>query len=93
MKLILSGSEIKNQRDFHEQIKKLLDLPNYYGENLDALWDCLTGWIDTPLTIIWKDFNISRAFLGEFADKAMSVFKDAEKVVEGFKIEQDNSGE
>ncbi|PFV83073.1 hypothetical protein COL05_08935 [Bacillus sp. AFS059628] len=25
-------------------MKNKLDLPNYYGENADALWDWLTAW-------------------------------------------------
>lgn len=24
----------------HPYFKKIFDFPNYYGENLDALWDC-----------------------------------------------------
>lgn len=28
-------------RDGHKYIKEALDFPDYYGENLDALYDCL----------------------------------------------------
>ena len=28
-------------RDGHKYIKAALDFPEYYGENLDALYDCL----------------------------------------------------
>ena len=87
MNVILDGSKLKNQNDFHKEIKELLQFPDHYGENLDALWDCLTSWIDTPLTIIWKDFENSKLNLGEFADKALSVLKDAEKEVENFNVE------
>ena len=83
----MKGAEIKSEESFHSQIKEVLELPEYYGENLDALWDCLTGWIDTPLKLVWIDFENSKANLGEFADKALNLFKDAEKEVEGFKIE------
>ena len=31
--------------------KKGLDLPDFFGENLDALWDCLTGFIGYPCDI------------------------------------------
>ena len=27
--------------DGHKYLKKALDFPDYYGENLDALYDCL----------------------------------------------------
>ena len=27
--------------ELHETIKQAFDFPEYYGKNLDALWDCL----------------------------------------------------
>lgn len=87
MEVVLKGSEAKSIESFHTQVKSILELPEYYGANLDALWDCLTGWIETPITLVWEDFEISKTNLGDFADKALSVFKDAEKEVNGFKIE------
>lgn len=87
MEVIFKGSNIKNIEDFHKQIKEVLDLPDYYGENLDALWDCLTGWIDIPTTFIWEDFEYSKDKLGAFADKVIGLFKDAEKEIPGFKFE------
>ena len=85
--MIINGNEIRSVKDFHHKIKRLLDLPDYYGENLDALWDCLTGWIETPITIVWTNFQESRKNLGDFADKIVDVFKEAEKEVDGFKVE------
>lgn len=38
----------------HDEVARALHLPDYYGKNLDALWDCL-GDLDMPLTITWKD--------------------------------------
>lgn len=86
MEVILKGDEIKSVSDFHAKIKELLELPEYYGENLDALWDCLTGWVETPLTLIWKDFNLSKESLGEYAEKIFNLFQDAQKEVNGLKI-------
>lgn len=86
MNVILEGNEIKSVDDFHRKIKEVLDLPNYYGENLDALWDCLTGWIEPPLTIVWNNFEESKSNLGEFSDEVVSIFKDAENEIEGFSV-------
>jgi len=55
---ILDGSKLKTIKDFHTEIRFILGLPDYYGENLDALWDCLTGWIQTPITLIWINFDV-----------------------------------
>ncbi len=38
--VILDGREMQDNP--HEYMKKELELPDYYGKNLDALYDCLT---------------------------------------------------
>ena len=45
-------SEAENHRDIHEILKKSLDFPDYYGANLDALWDCLTDQLLSGVTHI-----------------------------------------
>ncbi|MBQ7356351.1 MAG: barstar family protein [Clostridia bacterium] len=45
-------SNVENYRDIHKTIKEALDFPDYYGENLDALWDCLTDQLLSGTTYI-----------------------------------------
>ncbi len=71
----------------HNALKDKLDLPDYYGENLDALWDCLTGWIELPQTLVWRNFESSKKFLGSYADNTLEVLQRAQKELEDeFKI-------
>ena len=42
MKVTIDISGIRNKRELHRLFKLHLDLPSYYGGNLDALYDCLT---------------------------------------------------
>ena len=59
----LDGKKILTESSFHEEMKNKLDLPDYYGENLDALWDCITGEIELPIRLIWQDSNASKSGL------------------------------
>ncbi|PEM44303.1 hypothetical protein CN636_12985 [Bacillus toyonensis] len=36
----LDGRKFTSKEIIHKILKNKLDLPNYYEENADALWDC-----------------------------------------------------
>ena len=40
--VVLDGLEIRSVEEVHDRFAQALDLPDYYGRNLDALFDCLT---------------------------------------------------
>ncbi len=86
MELIINGSEIRSKSDFHNTLKRDLNLPEYYGENLDALWDCLTGWVEMPLTIKWLEFDTCNEILDGYALKILELFHDVENEIQGFEI-------
>jgi len=77
MVVIINGAEIYTKQDFHKQVAMLLNFPHYYGENLDALWDCLFDIC--PVDIRWEQFNLSKERLGDYANKARSVFENTNK--------------
>lgn len=88
MKVIeFDGRDFKNIETTHEVIKSKLELPEYYGNNLDALWDCLTGWIDIPVRIKWHNYNESYKQLGNYAEELKSVFEDASNEAGGLEFE------
>ena len=41
-KYIIDCKELCERRAAHLYLKEALELPEYYGKNLDALYDCLT---------------------------------------------------
>ena len=42
MEFVLDGSAVSSREDLHEALARGLALPDWYGGNLDALFDCLT---------------------------------------------------
>ncbi|MGE5329128.1 MAG: barstar family protein [Deltaproteobacteria bacterium] len=86
-RVILKGSQITSKKALHNILKAELELPDYYGENLDALWDVLSEEIEDPLVIIWQDFHISKEFLGDYAEKVIKLFEDAKNEFQGFSYE------
>ena len=82
-KVVIQGNKLKDKHILHQTLKQELKLPAYYGENLDALWDCLTTDIQLPLIIEWVDFQKSKDLLGDYAENTLEIFNEAEKFTGG----------
>ena len=41
MKIVLDAGRMTSKEESHTYLKEVLNLPEYYGDNLDALHDCL----------------------------------------------------
>ena len=58
----LDFSTIDSIETFHKEIKKMCNFPEYYGENMSALGDCLLHDLKIPfeggLVLIFKSFNL-----------------------------------
>lgn len=80
----LRSDEFASIEGLHQLLKDRLGLPEYYGKNLDALWDCLTGWIELPTTIVWLDYEGSVQKIGAYAEKVAKILREAERETEGF---------
>lgn len=76
IKIILNGKRMINKEMAHQHIKCKLKTPEYYGENLDALWDVLSTW-DRPTKIIFINADFTIENLGDYGKSIISVFQDA----------------
>ncbi len=64
-----------DKKQMHEHIAKVLHFPQYYGKNLDALYDCLSE-IDTDTCIgIYYDKNSENY---AYVKRILQVFDDIE---------------
>ena len=86
--IVIDFSQCKYPLDLHNEIREKLELPEWYGNNLDALWDMLTGFIETPIevTVIYKPENKMAENLKESVLKVIETFKEASEEDEEIKI-------
>ena len=76
--IVLDFSDCRYLGEIHLILKEKLGLPEYYGENWDALWDCLRYlWMDgTEIGIeIYGSSMMDEELLDEF-QLMLEVFKD-----------------
>ena len=55
--ITLDFSGIKSYWELHEYFKEVFHLPDYYGHNMDALWDCLYCCYDSSTTFVLKNLS------------------------------------
>lgn len=85
--IVLDGTKFTSREQLHSILKSELQLPEYYGKNLDALFDCLTGDIQLPMKVEWNNFKCSKELLGDYAEKTLKVFFSAAHILnEDFQI-------
>lgn len=71
--IIIDCGNIETKADFHAALASNLSFPAYYGNNLDALYDCLEE-IGQDTRLILKDWHHLAYRLGDYSGKAVYVF-------------------
>jgi len=70
----LDADRLKDRVQAHEYLAEMLSLPEYYGKNLDALYDCLTELKDCRIVILYtQETELSDTY----GEKIVSVLEEA----------------
>ena len=73
---ILDAGRVSDRPSLHTELQTVLELPGYYGRNLDALYDCLTDF-EEPVTLLIVDSGLLSERLGDYAGNFLKTLSDA----------------
>jgi ribonuclease inhibitor len=74
-------TDIGDYEDFYAQLKEKIQLPEHFGDNLDALSDTITGEIEMPLHLEFVNMTVDQL---EIFEDLLTTLEDAEDEVEDF---------
>ena len=80
---ILDCAMMTDKAAAHEYLAKVLEFPEYYGKNLDALYDCLSEMAPCKVTMLNP---AALNALGEYGSTMRSVFLDVSMNSDGFEL-------
>ena len=72
--IIIDCSPIRTKEDLHSIFREALSFPDWYGNNLDALYDCLTDFTGKVRILNWE---IAEERLGNYGTKSKKVIAAA----------------
>jgi len=85
----LNGAEMVDKAATHAYLKRKLTLPEYYGNNLDALWDCLSTDFAQKKIIIRKPEAMIEN-LGSYGEAIIKLFQQVAEENEYIEVHVEN---
>lgn len=70
----LNGRKMRTKKMMYDQYIEAFSLPDYFGNNLDALWDVLMD-IDEPTLIEFTQILYLLKYLDSYGYKVLEVFQ------------------
>ena len=74
MKIVLDLRGAQTPEAAHDYLRRALAFPDYYGKNLDALYDLLSVW-DVPAAFVLR--LPGRGDMAAYGQRLRRVFRDA----------------
>lgn len=79
--IYIDFQDIGDYEEFYDKLKEKLTLPEFFGNNLDALYDTITGFVALPLHLEFVNMSVDQ--LETFED-LLTTLEDAEDEVKDF---------
>ncbi|MBF6611246.1 MAG: barstar family protein [Chryseobacterium sp.] len=79
--LYIDFTDIGDAEDFYLQLKEKIQLPEHFGNNLDALYDVISGDLELPFHLEFVNMRVEQ--LEDF-EEVLITLEEAEDEVEGF---------
>ena len=76
MYAIIDGTEVESRVALHETLARQLALPEWYGRNLDALYDCMSEQSEDTLLYL-RHMDVLQETLGGYAEAFWTVLSEA----------------
>ena len=88
-RLTLNARKMDTREHAHAHLRQRLRLPEWYGNNLDALNDCL-GEIGEPTRIVVRFAPVLSQTLGEYGTRMIRVLEQATQENQNLRISLKN---
>lgn len=83
--VVINCEKLMQKEQAHQYLAELLEFPDYYGKNLDALFDCLTELGEYIITFAGiEEFCLNDTY----ALKVLEVFEEAASANPHIKLEK-----
>lgn len=76
--LYLDGLKMLTKQDAHRHLKEGFQFPDYYGANLDALYDLLSTWSES-VEVRVENYDAMIVSLGKYGIDLIKTIKEASR--------------
>lgn len=83
--LTIDGQHMKSKEKLYLHLNRVFSFPNYFGNNLDALWDFFNE-NDEPTRIEFLNVDLAREQLGTYGEKLIHLFEKLEENTENYVV-------
>lgn len=88
-KVILNGKRMVTKEKAHAYLKRKFDFPDYYGKNLDALWDLLSVWDKELEIVILNKADVIENLEG-YGNSLLKLFDELDEANRNIKVKYEN---